>query len=272
MKKKNGWVYVVLCIALTVLLLPILSMVTTSFKTNAELYGGVSFLPHNPTLDNFVYVIENTDFVTNIVNSVIVSGAVTIISVIAAALAWLLLAIQKRRVKEKELEIKSRESLFDLLTANTNDIFTLFSPDTFVAEYVSANTKRVLGVDPETVKKDVHRLLDAAVDSHGAFTSDGLRKLAAGETWTSDLQLRHMESGESFWFRLMLYRAAYQDNDKFIMMLSDRTKERKMNDDLKEALGVAKSANAAKSNFLANMSHDIRTPMNAIIGYSTLLA
>ncbi len=192
--------------------------------------------------------------------------------VIAAALAWLLLAIQKRRVKEKELEIKSRESLFDLLTANTNDIFTLFSPDTFVAEYVSANTKRVLGVDPETVKKDVHRLLDAAVDSHGAFTSDGLRKLAAGETWTSDLQLRHMESGESFWFRLMLYRAAYQDNDKFIMMLSDRTKERKMNDDLKEALGVAKSANAAKSNFLANMSHDIRTPMNAIIGYSTLLA
>ena len=57
MKKKNGWVYVVLCIALTVLLLPILSMVTTSFKTNAELYGGVSFLPQNPTLENFVYVI-----------------------------------------------------------------------------------------------------------------------------------------------------------------------------------------------------------------------
>lgn len=34
---------------------------------------------------------------------------------------------------------------------------------------------------------------------------------------------------------------------------------------------IAKNANAAKSNFLANMSHDIRTPMNAIVGYSTLL-
>lgn len=87
MKKKNGWVYMVLCLALTVLLLPIMSMVTTSFKTSAELYGGVSFLPRNPTWNNFVYVIENTDFVTNIINSVIVSGAVTIISVVAAALA-----------------------------------------------------------------------------------------------------------------------------------------------------------------------------------------
>ena len=62
MKKKNGWVYVVLCLALTVLLLPIMSMVTTSFKTSAELYGGVSFLPRNPTWNNFVYVIENTDY------------------------------------------------------------------------------------------------------------------------------------------------------------------------------------------------------------------
>ena len=61
MKKKNGWVYVVLCLALTVLLLPIMSMVTTSFKTSAELYGGVSFLPRNPTWNNFFYVIENTD-------------------------------------------------------------------------------------------------------------------------------------------------------------------------------------------------------------------
>ena len=38
-----------------------------------------------------------------------------------------------------------------------------------------------------------------------------------------------------------------------------------------EALQTAENANKAKTDFLSNMSHDIRTPMNAIIGYTQLL-
>ncbi|MCM1023871.1 MAG: response regulator [Prevotella sp.] len=39
-----------------------------------------------------------------------------------------------------------------------------------------------------------------------------------------------------------------------------------------QAFRIAEEANKAKSSFLSNMSHDIRTPMNAIIGFSSLLA
>ncbi len=39
-----------------------------------------------------------------------------------------------------------------------------------------------------------------------------------------------------------------------------------------QAFQIAEEANRAKSSFLSNMSHDIRTPMNAIVGFSTLLA
>lgn len=39
---------------------------------------------------------------------------------------------------------------------------------------------------------------------------------------------------------------------------------------LRDALAAAKAANLAKSDFLSRMSHDIRTPMNAIIGMSTI--
>lgn len=39
---------------------------------------------------------------------------------------------------------------------------------------------------------------------------------------------------------------------------------------LEEALGYANRANEAKSTFLSNMSHDIRTPMNAIVGFTEL--
>ena len=52
--------------------------------------------------------------------------------------------------------------------------------------------------------------------------------------------------------------------------INNLRKEQDMQKRLEEALSLAQSANIAKTTFLNNMSHDIRTPMNAIIGYTSL--
>ena len=51
--------------------------------------------------------------------------------------------------------------------------------------------------------------------------------------------------------------------------LTARLKESQLR--LKQALEQAESASEAKTNFLSNMSHDIRTPMNALLGYTMML-
>ena len=48
-------------------------------------------------------------------------------------------------------------------------------------------------------------------------------------------------------------------------------KERMQEEELKKAYAVAENANKAKTEFLNNMSHDIRTPMNVILGYNQMM-
>jgi His Kinase A (phosphoacceptor) domain. len=49
-----------------------------------------------------------------------------------------------------------------------------------------------------------------------------------------------------------------------------REQQNRQKTELQEATAKAEAANAAKSRFLFNMSHDIRTPMNAILGFASL--
>lgn len=68
----------------------------------------------------------------------------------------------------------------------------------------------------------------------------------------------------------------YLDREKTQIMLTRRDvtntveTEEKMNQQLHAALKQARAANEAKNRFLANMSHDLRTPMNAILGLTEL--
>lgn len=74
----------------------------------------------------------------------------------------------------------------------------------------------------------------------------------------------------AFFLCCMLY---YLNQRQQIKSRREREHEREIhNKQLMEALQAAQIANNSKTMFLSNMSHDIRTPMNAVLGFTTLLA
>ena len=74
----------------------------------------------------------------------------------------------------------------------------------------------------------------------------------------------------AFLLCIFLYYCNWQQQEKF---REEQELERRIHSQqLSEALQAAQIASESKTMFLSNMSHDIRTPMNAVLGFTTLLS
>ena len=208
-------------------------------------------------------------------SSVLFISVIIMVLVLLLCMSFLFLYLHRELKFTKQLEFQSH--IFNLLISETSMVFMLVSTKRHDPLFISSNTQALLGISNlhiDTTWQTLHFETKEITESKASEENSVIDAINFefskwnNETYfVSDYIPCGIDNVKKY-ISIRFYPVESKKHE-FIGIIQDVTVEQEREDELKRALVLADSANRAKTKFLSSMSHDIRTPMNAIVNMTT---
>jgi len=187
-------------------------------------------------------------------------------------IGYLLIGTDNTARKQIEERLRWTEESFRLMVESVSDYaIVMLDPEGLVVSW-NSGAQRIQGYSAEEIvgqhfsrfypREDIERGtpqrdLDVVRDK-GRLEDEG---------W------RARKDNSTFWANVVMTAIRDQDGNLrgFAKLTQDLTQRRKVEAELTNAKSAAEKANLAKSDFLSSMSHELRSPLNAILGFAQLM-
>lgn len=137
-------------------------------------------------------------------------------------------------------------------------------------EYANPAFEKQTGYSQDELKGQKPNLLKSN-NMPDSFYENMWKKISNGEVWKGEL-LNKDKAGNYFWELASIFPLKNSNGKilKYVGLKTDISEIKQIRNEIERAKEVAEENNRLKTAFLSNISHEINTPLNAIIGFSHL--
>ena len=189
-----------------------------------------------------------------------------------SVIGYLLIGTDNSARKHAEEKLRFTEESFRLMVESVSDYaIVMLDPDGLIASW-NTGAQRIKGFSAEEiVGRHFATFYPEEAVASGTPQRDLDQAAASGRFEVEGWRVR--KDGSLFWANIVCTAIRDQGGNLrgFAQLTRDLTERNKFEATLTNAKAVAEKANLAKSEFLSSMSHELRSPLNAILGFAQLM-